>query len=94
MAHKPTKAESQYMDTVARLGCCVCGGPAEIHHLLTGAGMGQRADNYTCIPLCASHHRTGGYGIAIHAGKRTWEQRHGTELELLERTRELLGETE
>jgi hypothetical protein len=89
---QPTKAERQHLDRVARLGCIVCGRPAEIHHLLNGAGMGQRADNYTCIPLCQAHHRTGGHGVAIHAGKKTWEQRFGTELELLERTRELLEE--
>ena len=40
------------------------------------------------------HHKAtvGGLGVAIHAGKRTWEQRHGTELELLERTRKLLDD--
>ena len=95
MARKqPTKAEQAHMDAVARLGCLICGAPAEVHHLTTGAGMGQRADNYTCVPLCPAHHRTGGHGVAIHAGKRTWEQRHGTELELLERTRTLLEEAE
>jgi len=40
------------------------------------------------------HHKAtvGGLGEAIHAGKRTWEQRHGAELELLERTRTLFEE--
>jgi hypothetical protein len=87
---QPTKAEKAHMDRVARLGCIVCGCPAEVHHITTGVGMGQRASHYDTISLCARHHRTGGPGVAIHAGKRTWEQRFGTELELLDRTRELL----
>jgi hypothetical protein len=78
------------MARVAALGCLVCRAPAEVHHITTGVGMGQRASHYDTIPLCPCHHRQGPVGVAIHSGKRTWEQRHGTELELLERTRELL----
>lgn len=29
------------------------------------------------------HHRTGGYGVAIHAGQKTWEKRYGTQRDLL-----------
>ncbi len=95
MARKqPTKAEQDHMDAVARLGCLICGATAEVHHITTGVGMGQRASHYDTIPLCPRCHRTGAVGVAIHAGKRTWEQRHGTEMELLERTRTLLEEAE
>jgi len=95
MAKKPpTKPEREHMAAVVRLGCLICGAPAEVHHLLSGAGMGQRSSHYQSIPLCSAHHRTGGHGVAIHAGKKTWEARHGTELELLERTRELLEDDE
>ena len=31
--------------------------PAEIHHIRTGQGAGQRADNFKVIPLCPIHHR-------------------------------------
>ena len=91
---KPTKAEREHMDRVARLGCLICGATAEVHHVTTGVGMGQRASHYDTIPLCPRHHKAtvGGLGEAIHAGKRTWEQRHGAELELLERTRTLFEE--
>ena len=65
--------------------------PAEVHHILTGVGMGQRASNYETIPLCPRHHRTGGHGIAIHAGKRTWEKNFGYELDHLAATRQALG---
>ncbi len=95
MARKqPNKDEKAHLDAVARLGCLICRAPAEVHHVTTGAGMGQRASHYDTIPLCPRHHKAtvGGLGEAIHAGKRTWEQRHGTELELLERTRKILDD--
>lgn len=90
------KAERAHLDKVARIGCIVCirlgygESPAEIHHPRKGAGMGQRASHYDAIPLCPSHHRTGGYGVAIHAGQKEWERKFGTELELLEWTREMI----
>lgn len=85
----PTKAESDYMDEVAQLGCIACqklgymDTPAEIHHVSKGVGKGQRASNYDVIPLCPYHHRLGGYGQAIHAGRKEWEKNFGDELELL-----------
>ena len=71
------------MSIVAELGCVVCGDTAEIHHITTGVGMGQRANNYQVIPLCPRHHRNGGHGVAIHAGKKTWEALYGSELDIL-----------
>lgn len=56
----------------------------EMHHIRTGCGMGQRSDNFRVIPPCPAHHRTGGFGVAIHAGQKTWEGKYGTELELLD----------
>lgn len=85
-----TKAERAHLDRIAGLGCCLCGGLAEVHHITTGIGMGQRASHFDTIPLCAAHHRTGGHGVAIHAGKRTWEARHGPEIEWLEHVRSRL----
>lgn len=40
----------------------------------------------------AIHHRNGGYGVAIHAGRRAWEMKYGTEAELLVQVLYLLGE--
>ena len=91
-----TKAERDHMGKVAALGCIAClnmgypGTPAAVHHILTGAGMSQRASHYDTLPLCGAHHQTGGHGVAIHAGVKTWEGIHGTELELLEQVRGLL----
>ncbi|WNJ81666.1 Ref family recombination enhancement nuclease [Cedecea neteri] len=91
------KAEREHLSRVASLGCIVCRNlgfgetPAEIHHIRTGQGVAQRADNYSCIPLCHPHHRNGGHGVAVHAGKQTWEKNFGTELELLEQVNNELG---
>ncbi|TKI06394.1 Ref family recombination enhancement nuclease [Martelella alba] len=90
------RAESLHMARVADMGCIVCKNVfnvhslAEIHHLRTGQGAGQRASNYQVIPLCPQHHRLGGYGVAIHAGQKEWERRYGTELELLAQVEQLL----
>jgi hypothetical protein len=88
------KAEKEYMNSVAQLGCIACSNmgymdtPAELHHIRTGQGMSQRASNYDVIPLCPYHHRSGGHGNAVHAGQKTWEANHGTELELLEQVKQ------
>ncbi|EEJ5116973.1 Protein of uncharacterised function (DUF968) [Salmonella enterica subsp. salamae] len=84
-----TKTDRIWLSRVAALGCIVCKNlgfgetPAEIHHVRTGQGAGQRADHRKTIPLCHQHHRVGGHGVAIHAGKKTWEQKYGSETELL-----------
>ena len=95
MAKKPTKAEKKHMDKVASMGCIVCVNlglgetPAEIHHIGNGA-TGKRSNNEKVIPLCHPHHRTGGYGVAVHQGRVQWESNFGTEKELLEQTLEWL----
>lgn len=91
------KAESLHLSRVAELGCIVCRNqnlgetPAEIHHIRTGQGTSQRADHRKSIPLCHTHHRNGGYGVAIHAGRKQWEINFGTELQLLEQVQLELG---
>ena len=83
-----TKAERNHLSKVAALGCIACrvigyeGTPAELHHIRSGVGAGQRSDNYHVIPLCAHHHRHG--DNAIHQSKVNFENDFGTELELLE----------
>jgi len=85
-----------HMARVAELGCMACrqigymDTPAELHHPRTGAGVGQRSSDFDVIPLCPIHHRTGGYGVAFHAGRRAFEAIYGTEAELLEKVRALL----
>ncbi len=89
---KTTAADKRHMSKIAGLGCIVCSNlgymdsPAEVHHIRHGAGMGQKSKE--CIPLCHKHHRTGGYGVAFHAGRMIFEANFGTELELLRRVNE------
>ena len=77
----PTKAEKTHMANVADLSCLICARDAEIHHC--GTYMGGGRDNMKVIPLCPVHHRAGGYSVAIHAGKKKWEDLYGTEEKLL-----------
>lgn len=90
-----TNAEKRHLDLVANLGCIVCRNlghgqtPAEIHHKRAGTGL-KRANHYQVIPLCHQHHRTGGYGVAIHAGIKKWTMLYGTEEELIAQVNELI----
>lgn len=91
-----TKDERDHMGRVADLCCVVCRNeglgntPAMVHHIGNGT-MGKRASNYEVIPLCPAHHQYGGHGVAVHAGRKAFEARYGTEQELLEQTRRELG---
>ena len=93
---KATKAEREWMGRVAALSCIVCrteglgDTPAMVHHIGNGT-MGKRASNYETIPLCSEHHQYGGHGVAVHAGRKAFEARYGTEQDLLEQTGRELG---
>ena len=92
------KADREHLSRVAELGCIACrvmgyvDTPAEIHHLRTGVGKGMRNNHRMVLPLCPHHHRTGPHGEAFHAGKQTWQDKFGTEEELLEAVNKLLRE--
>lgn len=81
------KADKAYLDKLTQYGCIICRMPAEIHHLRAGMGMGQRNSHQNAISLCPRHHRTGGYGVALHAGQKAFEAKYGTEEELLAKAR-------
>jgi hypothetical protein len=80
------------MDRVVSLGCVVCRNlgygesPAEYHHIREGAGAGEKSGDFLGIPLCPMHHRSGGHGVAFHAGQRQFEAVYGSELDLLNQT--------
>lgn len=82
-----TKEEKAHMSAQADAGCILCrhlglgATPAEIHHLRSGMGAGQRNTNLMTIPLCPEHHRgnTGFHGL----GRRAFEREYGvTEMDL------------
>lgn len=90
-----TKAERDHLSRVASLGCIAClnmgyrDTPAEIHHITTGVGMGQRASHYETIPLCFHHHSAQGQD-GYHKHPETWQVMHGQERDLLEQVRGML----
>lgn len=93
MTKSKTKAEQQWLSDVAELGCICCRNagygysPAEIHHIRSGQGAGQRADHYSVLPLCPRHHRAC-YETGFHAAPATWQRLHGSECELLEQVKQ------
>ena len=92
------KRDREHLDRVASIGCIAClnmgyeGSIAEIHHPRRLGSMGKKASDRAAIPLCFKHHRTGGYGVAIHSGQARWEEIHGTEYALLCQVYELIDE--
>ena len=83
----PTTAERRHMAAVAALGCVVCRrefgvySPAAIHHT---DGKTKPGAHMRVLPLCGEHHQTGGYGVALHAGRVEWERLYGAQDELIE----------
>lgn len=83
-----TRAESEYLARVARLGCVACAllgfdtddVQPEIHHPRDGEGMGQRASNWLAMGLCPEHHR-GPHGV--HGDRLILRQLKCTEMDLL-----------
>jgi len=90
------KAEKAHMDAVRELGCIVCReemavhSPAAIHHIVEG---GRRLGHDKVLPLCYLHHQGGENGeayVSRHPHKAAFEERYGTEYELLEKVEAML----
>ena len=66
MLNRLNKREREHVGRVKEMPCGVCGasGPSEAHHIV-------QHQQYTCIPLCESCHRSNFNGI--HGQKRIWE---------------------
>ena len=76
------KAEKIHCNKVAALGCYVCGAESQLHHIRPiGTGIGRRSSHFEVIPLCYNHHQG---PFSIHNKKLLFEQRHGTEKEILQ----------
>jgi hypothetical protein len=91
-----TKDERKHYERLSQLGCIVCRNlgfgysQPHIHHIRHGAGIGQKSHWSVAIPLCPLHHQNGGFGVALHAGQKTFERKYGTESELLHQTLTIL----
>lgn len=70
--------------------CDLCPCADECAKMPNCEGMSQRASHFHTIPLCPTHHRAGGFGVAYHAGPRQFEKLYGTETELWNQVRERL----
>ena len=79
-------ATKAHLDRMADLGCICClllhgeASPAEIHHPRQFAGAGQRAPDWTAIPVCPEHHRGRG---GIHGTRQVLRQLKTDEAGLL-----------
>lgn len=91
-------ADKQWMDRITQLGCCVCHRqfnvftPAEVHHI---DGKTKEGAHLKSIPLCYKHHRGGEDNASYtsrHPFKKRFEERYGTQYELLEWTQVKVNE--
>lgn len=70
----------KYTRWVKTQECCNCRQPADDPHHIIGhgqGGMGTKAHDLFVIPLCRRCHGE------IHADTKAWEQKHGSQIELL-----------
>ena len=91
LPRKPPKRESvlhpnqparsvQYRAWIRSLPCAVCGTSFGVEAAHTGPhGVQQKASDYSCIPLCHPHHRTGNDALD-KIGHLAFEQRFGLEI--------------
>jgi hypothetical protein len=92
----PSAAEKRFHDQLAGLGCIACrldgnhSPLVSIHHI---DGRTKPGAHMRVLPLCAGHHQDG-YGIpgliAVHPYKRRFEDRYGSQYELLAMCEQLL----
>jgi hypothetical protein len=93
----PTKDEKKYHDRLCQLGCIACmidgvyNPVVSIHHC---DGRTKPGAHMKVLALCANHHQDGtepGSGkIAIHPWKKRFEDRYGTQEDLMDYCNELL----
>lgn len=85
---KPTKRASRWRSLahctfVRGHECCVagCGGrPIEVAHVRrgSGAGVGQKPDDWNCLSLCRDHHAE-----QHRLGEQSFENRHNLDMRKL-----------
>lgn len=92
----PTKAEREWMASVASFGCIACHldghfRPCAVHHIVEG---NKRLGHLFTIGLCQPGHHMDGEPlgmISVHPWKKRFEARYGTQRELLALTKVKLG---
>lgn len=98
---KPNKAMKRRHDIIREIGCIVClqgrgWCPPQIHHI---EGCRTQEAHAKTIGLCYAHHMADQriisyphYYISRHPNKKAFENRYGTEQELLEHQNSLIAE--
>lgn len=94
----PTADERRFMNDIAGLGCIACHKDGivnpwiSIHHI---DGRTKPGAHFRVLPLCAGHHQDGtGVDpslIAVHPYKARFEERYGTQLDLLAECMAMIG---
>lgn len=75
----------KYRAWIRSFPCAACGIEQNVEAAHTGPhGLGQKASDYTCIPLCINHHR-GGNDALDKIGTAAFEQRFRQDITLLVR---------
>ena len=81
---KPPRSRT-YLAWIRTLPCAVCGETRGIEASHTGPhGLGQKSSDYSTIPLCARHHRSG-VDSYHKLGPRKFSQRHDLDIPALVR---------
>lgn len=96
-----TAAVRRYWTRVAALGCCICGGPAEIAHCHGGSIVERMKEpkakgkklarlDFLVLPLCPAHHRdTSPLGLDRNVAE--WEAVYGEQARWIDRMSKQLG---
>lgn len=90
----PNKSEKQFHDSMAQIGCIACrkdgmfNPVVSIHHI---DGRTKPGAHKLALPLCYPHHQGDGKVVpSVHGNKRQFENRYGTQRQLLAECNELL----
>jgi hypothetical protein len=76
---RATQAERAHMERVAGMGCTICGGWAEVHHVVSDGFKRLSRDHRRVVPLCGNAHRNG--RDAVHRiGHAAFNALHGVDL--------------
>jgi len=76
----PPPKQPRHMERVAAMGCIICGGPAEVHHVRTG---NQGRDDARVVPLCPFHHRDSRMGFHGLGSERAFYNEWGVSLSVV-----------
>ena len=80
------KSDKKRFNQLKQLGCVACAKFGRIrepviHHIRKHTGISRRPDHQDTIPLCPEHHNMG--NESIHHNKKLFEEKFGTEKQLL-----------